>query len=243
MCVADCKGADGAVDLLAALFIFCFSFGVAFTLISFLGGHALHGVGQHGDSGAHAPVAHGHAAAAHAGPAAHGAHAAAGHATGHGAHAAHADDGEGLLAGLHLSPTTASVFLAWFGGVGYATYELLGLAAALGLILAALAGLVGATLVTVFLVRLLIPGQTFLGDADVVGEGTLARVSRDIRPEGIGEIVYTVAGTRQSDGARSVDGRAIARGTEVVVTRLERGIAYVQPWSAYVRESGHEKEG
>ena len=38
-------------------------------------------------------------------------------------------------------------------------------------------------------------------------------------------------GTRRVCGARSEDGSAIAKGTEVVVTRYEKGIAYVRLWS------------
>ena len=35
---------------------------------------------------------------------------------------------------------------------------------------------------------------------------------------------------RRAASARSEDGRPIARGVEVVVTRFERGIAYVRAW-------------
>jgi len=38
-------------------------------------------------------------------------------------------------------------------------------------------------------------------------------------------------GTRRVCGARSEDGSAITKGTEVVVTRYEKGIAYVRLWS------------
>jgi hypothetical protein len=38
-------------------------------------------------------------------------------------------------------------------------------------------------------------------------------------------------GTRRVCGARSDDGSAIAKGTEVVATRYEKGIAYVRLWS------------
>jgi hypothetical protein len=43
-------------------------------------------------------------------------------------------------------------------------------------------------------------------------------------------LIYSQDGTRKVSGARSEDGIAIAKGTEVVVTRYERGIAYVRPW-------------
>ncbi len=57
-----------------------------------------------------------------------------------------------------------------------------------------------------------------------------------IREGGTGELIYSQAGTRRVCGARSEDGSAILRGTEVVVTRYERGIAYVRPWSEIAGE-------
>jgi hypothetical protein len=43
-------------------------------------------------------------------------------------------------------------------------------------------------------------------------------------------LIYSQEGTRRVAGARSEDGAAIPRGTEVIVTRYEKGIAYVRPW-------------
>jgi hypothetical protein len=37
-------------------------------------------------------------------------------------------------------------------------------------------------------------------------------------------------------GARSDDGSAVAKGTEVVVTRYDKGIAYVRLWSEMAGE-------
>jgi hypothetical protein len=59
----------------------------------------------------------------------------------------------------------------------------------------------------------------------------LGKVSSPIREGGTGEIVYSQMGTRRVCGGRSDDGSAIAQGTEVVVTRYEKGIAYVRLWS------------
>ena len=59
----------------------------------------------------------------------------------------------------------------------------------------------------------------------------MAGLSVSIREGGTGEIVYSQVGTRRVCGARSEDGSAIAKGTEVVVTRYEKGIAYVRLWS------------
>ena len=60
--------------------------------------------------------------------------------------------------------------------------------------------------------------------------GVLGRTSLPIREGGTGEIIYSQAGTRRTCGARSDNGVAIARGVEVLVTRYDRGIAYVRLW-------------
>ena len=58
----------------------------------------------------------------------------------------------------------------------------------------------------------------------------MARVSDSIREGGgIGEILFTQTGARRSAAARSESGLSIPRGTEVVVLRYDRGIAYVSP--------------
>ena len=58
--------------------------------------------------------------------------------------------------------------------------------------------------------------------------GTVGKLTIPIREGGTGEIVYTVDGTRRCSGARSDDSkRPIARDTEVVITRYDKGIAYV----------------
>jgi hypothetical protein len=67
----------------------------------------------------------------------------------------------------------------------------------------------------------------------------LGKLSIPIREGGTGELIYSQAGTRRVCGARTEDASAIVKGTEVVVTRYERGIAYVRPWSEM---SGEEDE-
>ena len=67
--------------------------------------------------------------------------------------------------------------------------------------------------------------------ADYEMVGVLGRTSMPIREGGTGEIIYSQAGTRRTCGARSEPGTPIAKGAEVVVTRYEKGIAYVRLWS------------
>jgi hypothetical protein len=69
-----------------------------------------------------------------------------------------------------------------------------------------------------------------LDSADYDMAGVLGRLSIPIRPGGTGELIYSQEGTRHVTGARSEDGLGIAKGAEVMVTRYEKGIAYVRPW-------------
>jgi len=65
-------------------------------------------------------------------------------------------------------------------------------------------------------------------NSDFEMTGVLGHISVPIRESGTGELIYSQQGTRRSCGARSEDGKAIARGSEVVVLRYEKGIAYVR---------------
>ena len=121
-------------------------------------------------------------------------------------------------------------FLAWFGGTGYLLEVYSNVWFMLALLIATGVGVVGALIVFWFLAKVLIAHDTTLDPADYEVVGVLGRVSSGIRAGGTGEIVFSQAGTRRVSGARSEDGADIVKGTEVVVTRYERGIAYVRRW-------------
>ena len=72
--------------------------------------------------------------------------------------------------------------------------------------------------------------QECLDPADFEMVGVLGKLSIPIREGGTGELIYSQMGTRRCCGARSDEGCAIAKGTEVVVTRYDKGIAYVRLW-------------
>src|SRR5215468_8345408 len=101
-------------------YLICFAVGFLFSLVSFISG------GLH---------LHGHW------PQMHGTHFAGGAAHGPGAHGANAGHG--------VSPFnffTIAVFLAWFGGTGYLLTRYSTIVFALGLLISALVGLVGASI-------------------------------------------------------------------------------------------------
>ncbi len=56
----------------------------------------------------------------------------------------------------------------------------------------------------------------------------LQRVSSDLKPSGLGEILFSLDGTRRGAAARSEDGQPIPRDAQVLVMRYEQGVAYVR---------------
>lgn len=196
----------------ADFYLICFVLGIAFSLLSALSGGArlkLHIP--------HFPHAHAGGGIPGAGSAHH-----AGTRVESGGHSA-------IAAAFNFVTLTA--FLAWFGGTGYLLTKYSSLWVLLGLGLSTLSGLFGAVIIFLFLNRVLTSENENLDPADFEMCGVLGRTSVPIRPGGTGEIIYSQEGTRRTCGARSDGGSAIVKGADVVVTRYEKGIAYVKLWS------------
>ncbi|MFZ0535485.1 MAG: hypothetical protein WAM47_01415, partial [Candidatus Sulfotelmatobacter sp.] len=126
---------------------------------------------------------------------------------------------------------TSTAFLAWFGGTGYLLTRYSGVWIGFGLLASITSGLVGGGIVFLFLSKVLISEDENMDPADYEMVGVLGRICSSIRAGGTGEMIYTQMGTRRVCGARSEDATAIGKGSEVVVTRYEKGIAYVRLWS------------
>ena len=88
----------------------------------------------------------------------------------------------------------------------------------------------GAAMVFWFVAKFLIASERDLDPADYDLIGALGRLSTNIREGGTGEMIFSQQGSRRSIGARHDGVGAIPKGTEVVITRYEKGIAYVQRW-------------
>ncbi len=187
----------------------------------------------------HLPHFHAHAVhvpslPAHGAVGAHGVPAP--HAAGASGTAGHGQQGSGVSP---FNVPTITAFLAWFGGTGYLLTRYSGLRVSLELLLAVVAGLIGGGIVFLFLTKVLISDEECMDPADYEMVGVLGHISSSIRAGGTGELIYSQVGTRRVCGARSDEGSAIAKGTEVVVTRYEKGLAYVRLWSEM---SGEETE-
>lgn len=130
-----------------------------------------------------------------------------------------------------MNPPTIAAFLAWFGGTGYLLSRYSALRVGLELFLSIGVGLVGGAIVFLFLSRVLMSEEENMDPADYEMVGVLGKLCMPIREGGTGEMTYSQAGTRRVCGARSENGASMAKNTEVVVTRYEKGIAYVRLWS------------
>ena len=182
-------------------YLTCFIVGVTLSLLAFIGGslHLPH---------VHFHLSHGHVATPGAG----------------GGHVGVAHGPEMPL----LNFATITAFLAWFGGTGYLLTRHSSLLFVAIILLAIAAGIGGAAIVFLFIVKFLLTHDQALDPADYDRVGVLGRVISSIREGGTGEILFSQEGTRQTCGARSEDGQPLARGTEVIVTRYEHGLAYVR---------------
>jgi membrane protein implicated in regulation of membrane protease activity len=138
---------------------------------------------------------------------------------------------------------TVTAFLAWFGGTGYLLTRHSTFLVMIIVLFAIAAGLVGAAIVFWFIVKFLLTHDQALDPADYDRIGVLGRVSSTIRAGGTGEIIFSQEGTRQTCGARSENGEALAHGTEVVVTRYEHGIAYVRRWEELADSNVADRSG
>ncbi|HUN88238.1 MAG TPA: NfeD family protein [Terriglobales bacterium] len=204
------------------LYLICFVVGFLLSVLSFLFGN-LH---------LHVPHIHFHI----------------GHAP-HIPHAPHVPHGTAGASGVSTTQLpvinfgTITAFLAWFGGIGYLLTKYSGWLATISLLVAIFGGMVGAAIIFFMVSKLLMQHDKPLNEADYEMVGVLGQICSSIREGGTGEIIYTQEGTRWTAGARSEDGKAIARGTEVIVTRYENGLAYVRPWEDMEKELDDKQSG
>ncbi len=130
--------------------------------------------------------------------------------------------------GATVFPSLMS-FLTWFGGTGYLLAHYEGVSALFALLAALFLGAVGSWLVFWLLGRVLNDEQP-LSAEDYRMVGVLGRVASPVREGGTGEMIFSLQGTRRGVPVRSEDRAPLPRGTEVVVTRFENGVAYVKLW-------------
>jgi hypothetical protein len=210
-------------------FLVCFGVGFVMSLISFVAG-SLH---LHLPTKWHVPQVGHHAATAHVG--AHGLKIPTKVPVAHG-HGASGTDGPQIDL-THVSAfnfPSIMAFFAWFGAVGYLSihHYLLGWMLSLGVSL--VGGIIGGGIVYMFLKKLMsYEGSMDPDDYRMVG--TIGTLNFNLREGGTGELIYVQGEARKVCAARSDEGKALEKGAEVVVTRYEKGIAYVRRWEDWAQ--------
>ena len=68
-------------------------------------------------------------------------------------------------------------------------------------------------------------------DERYVLQGSLGRVVAAIGPDSAGQISLESSGHHQVIPARGIDDQSMGVGTEVVIERIEEGVAYVEDWA------------
>jgi hypothetical protein len=203
------------------IYLILFIIGFALSFVSFLMG-SFH---------FHIPSLHMHGAHIHIGHAGHAIHA--GHSSGNGS-------GEEIP---FINFGTIAAFLAWFGGTGYLLTKYSSIWVGFVVLISIALGLTGAALIFLFVAKILMRSEKALNPSDYRMEGVLGAVSVRISEGGTGEIIFSQMGARRCAGARSENGAAIPKGAEVIVTRYEKGIAYVKRWEELAGESGSSAAG
>lgn len=138
--------------------------------------------------------------------------------------------------GLHNMPTVAA-FFTLTGAVGYpiARYTELHPAATWAVALAS--GVAAATGVFWFLAGYIVPSAANdVEDERYRLQGHPARVIRAIVPNQAGEIEYEEHGVRMTVAALGLSVDVVPEGAEVVIERVEDGVAHVELWSRIAEE-------
>ena len=146
-----------------------------------------------------------------------------------GTHHADAHDG----GPLHVGLGAVLVFLTWLGGAGYVARRAADLPLPVALAGAAILGVGVAYVVQRVAVKLNDPTGSVLNPEEYRLPGTIGRVSSAIRAGGIGEVVYEQGGARHVVGARATGNQALPQGAEIVILRVDRGIAIVEAFDPF----------
>lgn len=130
-----------------------------------------------------------------------------------------------------LNLPTIAAFSTVFGAVGYLLTRNTALGALPRLAIAGGGGVAAALGIVALIQRWALPSAREESiDERYLLQGHPARVTDAIGPEHPGTIAYEIDGTRHATPALALDGSAVAAETDVVIERVEDGLAYVETW-------------
>ena len=127
---------------------------------------------------------------------------------------------------------TIAAFAVGFGAVGYPLASRTRLPAWAVLLLAIGAGALAVSGMITLLAKWALRGVTGGPAEEVEIQGQLAVVTRSIVGNAPGEISYQLLGKTLTVPARALNAASIAAGSDVVIDRIEGGVAYIEEWAA-----------
>jgi membrane protein implicated in regulation of membrane protease activity len=128
-------------------------------------------------------------------------------------------------------PVVAS-FASAFGLSGYLLLRYTSLATLLTVVIAIVVAAAAVTGAVMLIAKWAVPAaKRDLPDERYLLQGQLARVTRSIPFDGEGEIRYEIDGTVFVARAQTLDGTPVHGSLDVVIDRVENGIAFVEEWS------------
>ena len=118
-----------------------------------------------------------------------------------------------------------------FGVVGYLLATRTRLVSWAVLLIAVIAGALAVSGMVTLLATWALRGAATAGDDEHEIQGQLAVVTRDIQSNGSGEISYEMFGKRVKIPALAISAKKLPVGSEVVIDRIENGVAMVEEWA------------
>lgn len=131
-----------------------------------------------------------------------------------------------------LNLATVGAFSVAFGLTAYLLARYTGWPLAAQLVVSLVVGIVAMVLQSLLIGRWAIPAaRAEHMDERYLLQGTLARVVETIPAAGEGRVSYALDGHQCELSARDIDSSGMVEGTDVVIDRVEDGVAYVELWA------------
>lgn len=127
---------------------------------------------------------------------------------------------------------SAAAFAFAFGLAGYLFTRFSTWGVPIRVIAASVAGGAAITLQSLLIARWAIPSaRAEHVDERYLLQGTIGRISLEVPANGQGELQYTLDSVTYTLPAREVVGALLAQDVDVVMDRVEGGVAYVESWA------------